>query len=225
MFISSAAILAACGASDAIRTSQTGQPLGPICGTGQFGIGGQACYSAPTFADACVWAGGQPIISGTVCKLTSNFGGITRTVKGGVFPSLNPSYAGSALALSTGITVRVGDKVELRASSRWGEQGGFLGTSCNYVANGIGQDENDGSVILTNEGLPQGMLVSNGTEVYATTSNGTSGAVQTLQFGSAGIVRFGFNAPYRDGSCYTYSFDVLRLIHCEDASRNTVACP
>lgn len=192
------------------------------CGYGYQAISGSTCY------DPCSGAYGYlTTASGvTVCEVSRSF------VEGfysyqGVY-SVTPSSPSNNFAFPTQINVAAGDKLTIQGvTGGWGTINQPTSSSCLFglatcttwqSGCNVTVQVNGAGATSTNEGMAEGLFVSDGTASYQANSG------QSIRIGYSGTLRLGFNLPVQYNTCGGAQMS-LTIQHCMDASGNSYACP
>lgn len=210
------------GASPALPAIAPGTIPGS-CGYGYQVISGNSCY------DPCSGAYGflTPASGVTVCEVSRSF------VEGfysyqGVY-SVTPSTPSNNFAFPTQINVAAGDKLTIQGvTGGWGTINQPTSSSCLFgLATCTWQTQsgctlsvqaNGAGASSMNEGMPEGLFVSDGSASYLANSG------QAIRIGYSGTLRLGFNLPMQNNTCGGAQLS-LTIQHCVDASGNSYACP
>lgn len=193
------------------------------CTSGTFEVCG-TCASTTNFQQACYWAGGSIISADgeNICKCQDQNLGSFRQYPSTPAYRLNPSNP-SGLGTNVfypGAQVRKGDVVQIRSSGYWSDDDTVIDLECDrHEADVDGKDEFD--IELMNDGLHQGLMISDGAKVYEAGSN-ASVAIQ-----NNGALRLGFNIPsgVRGGGCNDFSIQQLSITRCVTSQGQSTPCP
>jgi hypothetical protein len=172
------------------------------------------------FQSNCQMRGGQ-IVSGAnnsqLCRVTIDYGSRVFTASNGV-PRITPSSASSQGIGYLGIELMPNDRLTYRGTGGWSETGGSLFFATSSRCHDTTNTGWDGSQIVQNEGMPAGLVASDGTNVYFLGEN------STVTIKARGSLRLGFNSRMVSYGCHQLDVNYLAITRCTDAQGNSQAC-
>ncbi|MBY0471596.1 hypothetical protein K2X30_10560 [bacterium] len=186
----------------------------PSCGFGNYPVG-QQCTPGFTFKDACYNYGGNvTTVNGTeVCRTIIQVSNGYFYGSAG-FPVLNPSNPVGPYSVNTNFIVMPGDRLQISANGGWG-QDGMWDLQCDETR----VDGLRGNTVSYNEGMIEGLVGSDGAEVFPI------GFSVNRNIKYRGYFRFGINTLLQNtDECSKIEINSILVIRCNDASGNTYTC-